>query len=180
MVITTILKKMLISRGFTTSKGRIKMFGKMDWTLFPSRALAIIFQDVGEKLGEKYLYDIGFKAGLDAAKEIIKSSGGKPKGGWITLKIVVALLEFIGYGTPDFVKFEIKEKGHHHIIVHVKNNPITEWGVKMFGKKSIVCNWVMGVYAGHAAYDLDVKNIHVKEVKCIKNGHPYCEWETKW
>ncbi|MCK5023115.1 MAG: hypothetical protein KAS04_03005 [Candidatus Aenigmarchaeota archaeon] len=180
MVITTILKKMLISRGFTTDKGRIKMFGKMDWTLFPSRALAIIFQDVGKKLGKDYLYDIGFKAGSDTGDEIIHATGSKPKGGWITMKLVVSLLEFIGYGTPVFVKSDIEKDGHHHLLVHVSNNPITEWGVKLYGKKSLVCNWVMGVYAGHAECELGAKNVRVKESRCIKDGHPYCEWESKW
>lgn len=180
MVLSMILKKMLIGRGFTTEKGRIKLFGKMDWTLFPSKSLAITFQEIGEKLGKDYLYEIGFKAGTDAAKEVVKATGSKPKGGWITLKILLSLLEFIGYGTPDFVKFDVKKDGHHHMIAHVKNNPITEWGVKLYGKKSLVCNWVMGVYAAHAEYELEAKHVKIKENKCIKDGHPCCIWESRW
>ena len=56
MVMSTILKKMLIGRAFSTEKGRIKLFGKMDWTLYPSRALAMNLQSIGKRLGEKALY----------------------------------------------------------------------------------------------------------------------------
>lgn len=180
MVITTILKKLLISRGFTTDRGRIKMFGKMDWTLFPSKSLAIIFQDVGEKLGKDYLYDIGFRAGYSAAEEILRCTGAKPRAGWISLKIAVSLLDFVGYGTPEFVKFDVKKDGHHHVIIHVRNNAITEWGKFLYGKKSMVCNWVMGVYAAHGEKSLNIKNARLKETKCICKGNPYCEWVTKW
>jgi len=63
MVVATILKKMLISRGFTTDKSRIKMFGKMDWTLYPSTGLAHIMQEIGENMGPKELYKIGYEDG---------------------------------------------------------------------------------------------------------------------
>ena len=31
----------------------------MDWTLFPSRALALNIQAIGEKLGEEFVYELG-------------------------------------------------------------------------------------------------------------------------
>jgi len=98
MVIATILKKMLIGRGFTTEKSRIKMFGKMDWTLYPSRGFAHILQDVGEKLGPEELFRIGYEEGIMNGEEILRASGAKIRGGWISLQVVIALLDFIGYG----------------------------------------------------------------------------------
>ncbi len=74
-----------------------------------------------------------------------------------------------------------KVKGrHHHIIVHVRDNPVIEHGARMFGAKSMVCKWFMGVYAAHGEMELGVGHVRLKENKCIRLGAPYCEWETKW
>ena len=72
MGLAVILKKLLMGRAFTTERGRIKLFGRMNWTLFPSRALALNLQTIGEKLGEDFVYDLGYQAGKDTAREMIK------------------------------------------------------------------------------------------------------------
>lgn len=180
MVVATILKKMLISRGFTTSKSRIKMFGKMDWTLYPSTGLAHIMQEVGEKMGPKELYRIGYEDGLMNGEEILKASGAKIKGGWLSLQIIIALMDFIGYGNIKFVKYDVKKDGHHHIIIHVFNNPIVEHAKEMYGKKSLVCHFVAGLFTGHGEIELGINHGHLKENMCICKGAPYCEFETKW
>lgn len=179
MALAGILKKLLFGRAFETERGRIKLFGKMDWTLFPSRALALNLQTIGEKLGQDFVYKLGYQAGKDAAKEMVKYMGLKPKGGWVTQKAVIAILDFIGFGKPDFVKVNIKN-GHHHIIVHVRDNPVIEHGAKMFVAKSMVCKWFMGVYAAHVEMELGISHVRLKENKCVRLGSPYCEWETKW
>lgn len=180
MVMSEILKKMLIGRAFTNENGRIRMFGKMDWMLYPARAFAVNMQTIGEKFGDEYLYKLGFEAGHDAGEEILAATGTKPRGGWITQKIVISLLDFIGFGKAEFVKADIKPDGHHHVIMHVHQNPVIEQGVKVYGKKSKICNWFMGVYTAHGEVELGVKNARLKENKCIKDGSPYCEWESMW
>ena len=50
------------------------VFRQMDWTLFPSRALALNLQTIGEKLGERFVYEFGYQAGHDAAREMVKYS----------------------------------------------------------------------------------------------------------
>lgn len=180
MVLSPILKKMLIGRAFTNEHGRIRMYGRMDWVMFPARALAMNFQSIAEKNGPEYLRKLGWEAGYDAGIEIMKSTGGKLKGGWISLKITIALLDFIGFGQLEFTKTDLKKDGHHHFIMHVKNNPVIEHGVKLYGKKSMICEWFMGVYAAHAEVELGLKNPKFVETHCIKDGFPQCEWVTKW
>jgi len=179
MALAAILKKLLFGRAFSTERGRIKLFGRMDWTLFPSRALAINLQRIGEKLGEKFVYELGYQAGKDAAKEMIKYMGLKPRSGWATQKTVIALLDFIGFGRLEFVK--VNKKGrHHHIIVHVRDNPVIEHGIKIFGSRSVACKWFMGVYAAHGEMEWGLSHVRLKENKCMRLGAPYCEWETKY
>ena len=104
MGLAWIFKKLLWGNAFAAERGRIKLFGRMDWTLFPSRALALNLQTIGEKLGEDFVYKLGYQAGKDAAKEMVKYMGLKPRGGWVTQKAVIAMLEFIGFGKPEFIK----------------------------------------------------------------------------
>ena len=80
MGLAWILKKLLWGNAFATERGRIKLFGKMDWTLFPSRALALDLQMIGDKLGEDFVYELGYQAGKDAAKQIVHYMGLKPRG----------------------------------------------------------------------------------------------------
>lgn len=180
MVLSPILKKMLIGRAFSNEHGRIKMYGRMDWLMFPARALAMNFQTIGEKSGKEYLRKLGREAGIDANKEILKSSGMKPSGGWTTQKVLIALLDFIGFGQTKFLKTDQDKKGHHHFIFHVTNNPVIEHSVKMYGKKSMACEWFMGVYEAHGERGLGLKNVTLHENHCMKDGFPHCEWETKW
>lgn len=180
MVIADILSKLLLGRAFTTERGRIKLFGQMDWCLIPSKAIAENFQDIAKKMGKNYLYELGYEAGHSAAKEMIKFMGLKKMGGWVTQKAIIALLDFIGFGKVEFIKAEIETSGHHHVIIHVKDNPVIEHAKKMFGSKSMVCYWFMGVYSAHGYMELGIKNAKLKENKCFCKGAPYCEWETKW
>ncbi len=180
MPLANILKKLLVGRAFGTERGRIKLFGQMDWTLYPSRAMAINFQQVAEKNGAEFLYKMGYDAGHSAAEEIIKYMHLKPHGGWATQEAVISLLDFIGFGKTEFVVAKIKPDGHHHIVLHVKDNPVIEHARKLFGKKSMVCNWFMGVYAAHGEMELGVKHPKIIEKKCLCKGSPYCEWESRW
>lgn len=178
MGLAWIFKKLMFGNAFGTERGRIRLFHEMDWTLFPSRALALNLQTVGEKLGEEFVYRLGYEAGKDAAEEMVKYMGLRPRGGWATQKAIIAMLEFIGFGKPEFVRAEINGK-HHHIIVHVRDNPAIEHGARLFGARSMVCKWFMGVYAAHGEMELGVSDVNLKENKCVRLGAPYCEWETK-
>jgi hypothetical protein len=179
-MLSPILKKMLIGRAFSNEKGRITLYGKMDWMMFPARGLAMNFQSIAEKNGPEYLRKLGREAGRDAGIEIIKASGHQLKPGWTTQKIITALLDFIGFGILKFTKTDIGKDGHHHIKMHITHNPVIEHGARLYGKKSMVCEWFMGVYEAHGELELGIKNAKLKENHCLKDGFPQCEWESKW
>ncbi|MBU0898498.1 MAG: hypothetical protein KJ613_01645 [Nanoarchaeota archaeon] len=180
MILSAIFKKFLINRSFSINNGQIKLFGKMFWTLLPAKSLAMTYQKIAEKNGPKFLYDLGYEAGHDAAVEMMKSMQLKLKGGWISLNAVLAMLDFIGFGKVEFTERKIEKDGHHHLKIKVTDNPVIENAKKMFGSKSMVCNWFLGVYSAHANMDLGTKNAHFKENKCFSTRHPHCEWETVW
>jgi hypothetical protein len=178
MAMATILKKLLIGRAFICENGRIKLFGKMDWTFIPSKSLAVAFQDIAETFGKDFLFELGYEAGHDAAIEMIRYMKLAPKGGWTTQRAIIEILEFIGFGKFEIVVNRI-EGEKHHFVLQVKDNPVTEYSLKLYGQKSMICNWFMGVYSAHAEMELGLKNPRFKEIKCVRNGAPFCIWETK-
>lgn len=180
MGLAWVFRKLLFGNAFETRKGRITLFGRMDWTMVPSRALARNLQMIGEKNGEAFLYRLGYKGAKDAAGELINYMGIKPKGGWATQKVVLSLLEFLGYGKPEFLIAKVQKNGRHHLIFHVKDNPVIERAALMYGRKSKVCAWFRGIYAAHGEMELGIRNAKLKENRCICRGDRYCEWETKW
>ncbi len=180
MVLGDIFKKLLIGGAFSVEEGRIKLFGRMYWTLFPSHALALNLQSIGEKLGKKFLYKLGCQAGDDAAEEMLKSMGLLPKHGWMTQNAVIELTDFIGFGKMEFIISKLEKNGKHHFVLHIRHNPVIEYAAQLFKSKSLVCYWFMGVYAAHSEAELGLKNAYFKENKCLCKGAPYCEWETTW
>jgi predicted hydrocarbon binding protein len=175
-----ILKKLLYGRVFDAERGRITLFGRMDWILIPSRALAMNIQMIGEKNGEDFLYKLGYEGGKQGSAELIKYMGLKPRGGWVTQKAIVSLLEFLGYGKPEFVIAKVKKDGHHRVVILVRDNPVIEHAARMYGSKSKVCSWFMGIYAAHGEMELGLRNVQLKENKCLCKGKTHCEWETRW
>ncbi len=95
MGLSWILKKLLAGRVFDAEKGRITLFSRMDWILIPAKALAKNIQMIGEKNGEDFLYKLGYEGTKEGARELIKYMGLKPKGGWVTQKAVLSLLELL-------------------------------------------------------------------------------------
>jgi predicted hydrocarbon binding protein len=180
MALAWILKKLLYGRAFGTERGRIILFGRMDWIMLPSKALAKDIQMIGEKNGEEFLYRIGYEGAKEGAKELIKYMGLKPRAGWATQKAVLSLLDFLGYGRPKFVVAKIEKSGRHHVIFHVRDNPVVEHAARLYGARSKVCSWFMGIYAAHGEMELGLRNVKLKENRCICRGSRYCEWETRW
>ena len=102
-----------------------------------------------------------------------------PKGGWISAKAVMTLLDFVGFGQTKLAKFERKKDGQHHFILRMVNNPVTEHAKNFYGEKSMVCEWFAGVFAAHGEMEFGLKNVKLKENKCICRGDFYCEFEVQ-
>lgn len=180
MVLTGFLKKLLFANAFETERGRIRLFGRMDWILIPARALAMDIQMTGERNGEDFLYKLGYEGAKQAAKDLINCMGLRPRGGWATQKVVLKLLGFVAYGRPEFIRAKIAKDGRHHVVFHVGDNPVVEHARVMYGAKSKVCAWFRGIYAAHGELELGLRNVKLKENACICRGASRCEWESKW
>lgn len=180
------LKKMLIGGAFSTEKSRIRLFGRMDWTLEPSAGMAQLIQLPAEEVqkkfnenGRDFLFKFGYENGkviFDEVCHCLAINDEKKLE-----NIINDILEFIGIGQPKFVISNIKKNGKHHIVIHMLNNPIIENAKKMYGKKSMVCSFFMGLFSVYVERLLKVRKVRLKEKKCIckNNDINYCEWESR-
>lgn len=73
-----IFKKLILGNLFATKRGRIKLFRRIDRTLFPSKALALNLQTIGKKLGEAFVYKLGHQAGPAKEQGQAISSRSRP------------------------------------------------------------------------------------------------------
>jgi hypothetical protein len=187
MALAAPLKKMLIGRTFSTEKSRIKLFGEMDWTLEPSRGMAQLIQEPALEVerrfnekGEDFLFKFGYENGKVITDELLKHLMDEDKK--ITQKTINGLLEFIGIGQLEFISVKTERDGHHHIIVQMLNNPITEHAKKMYKDKSMVCAFFRGMFTAHGEKYFEAKNFHLVEKKCMCKDPKirHCEWESKW
>ena len=187
MALATPLKKMLIGRSFSTEKSRIKLFGKMDWTLEPSAGMSELIQLPAVEYekrrmgkGEEFLFRIGHENGIIIIDEIIKISGSKSIES--SRKILTGLLEFIGLGQFEIMSSEVKSDGHHRIVIKMFNNPIVEHSKRHYKDESMVCSFFMGIYSAFFESLFLARKVRFKEKKCIckDKSFKYCEWESRW
>ena len=180
LMLSNIFKKFLLGRWFAVEDGRIRLFGKMDWSIIHSHVFAMVLQEIGEDIGKEAMFKLGYDQGKEIALEMLKHMGLKIKGGWITQKAIVDVLDFIGFGRPKFVVSKVEKNGRHHVLFHIKDNPVIEHASRLFGNKSLVCSWFMGVYSAHGEFEWGMEKCRFKENRCICRGDHYCEWESKW
>lgn len=187
MALTVTLKKLLIGRAFTTERGRIRTFGKMDWTLEPSAGMAQLIQLPAEEVQKKFkenvedfLFNFGYNNGIIITEEISRSIGTTNKE--VTQKTINDLLEFIGVGQLEFIVSKIEKDGHHHVVIRTMNNPIIEAAKEMYGNKSMVCAFFRGMFSAYGEKQMNMKNVKLEEKTCMckTKGIGYCEWDSKW
>lgn len=185
MTLAEPLKRMLVGGAFSTEKSRIRLFGKMDWTLEPSVGMAQLIQLPAEEVqkrfkenGREFLFKFGYENGkviFDEMRECLGIVDAKRLE-----KVINDMLEFIGIGQIKFIKSELKPNGRHHIVVHMFNNPIIEGAKQLYGKRSVVCNFFVGIFSYYLEMILKSKRLRLKEKKCICKNDEVCEWESKW
>ena len=178
MTLSTILKKMLIGKAFSTERGRIRTFEKIDWVLYPSRGAAQILQEVGTAAGKNFLFDTGRESGASLMTDIMTVVSTDNADIKKSHESLVEFINFLGFGELQFLDFDADGK-RKRIHFRNANNPITEYGVKMYGSKSMACGFFHGLFTGFLEKELSIKNLRLTEIVCMRKGGNYCEWETK-
>ncbi|MBI2449637.1 hypothetical protein HYV49_05060 [Candidatus Pacearchaeota archaeon] len=168
------LKELIVKKAIAIEDNRIKLFHTIDYTLYPGRALAIILQQLGKKGGKKYLFGLGSIMGNDAIDEMEEYLKKVEKFVPDRIKTLQPILEISGFAKFDTIEYKDKD-----IIFKLTKHPVIDFGVKLFGKDSMVCEFYRAVFSAFCRKLLKSKNYELVENKCIRKGDPYCEWSYK-
>lgn len=147
----------------SVQEGHLKILDNIDITSYGSNAWAWTLQTLGEKKDKKYLFELGYLMGLDAAKESLELI--KKKKVFVTQKLtdITNVIEITGFGLVEITK-DKKE-----ITVKVKFNHIINIAKKQYGKESLVCFFYGGVYSAFIEVFKNIK-VKLKEKECICKG----------
>ena len=171
------LKNSIIKKSIKIEDGRAKMFGKIDYIMFPAAAIAELFQKIGKDMGEDYLFDLGYEAGTDGANEMIEKLGLFINSIPANIGIINSMFETLGFGKMN-IKVLHSQQGQ--ILLTLTEHPVIDYAKLKYGKKSRVCAVYRGIFSIHAEKELKVKDCKLIETQCILKGNKFCEWSSNY
>lgn len=177
MSIVNYLKESILKRLVKVEDGRVKMFGKIDYIMFPGVAMAEFLHQIGKDMGEEYLFDLGYKAGLDGANEMIEKLGLFANSIPTNMNIINVMFETLGFGKMN-IKVMHSEEGQ--ILLTLVEHPVIDYAKIKYGNKTRVCAHYRGIFSIHAEKDLKVKNCKLIETQCVLKGDAFCEWSSNY
>ncbi|MEM4625352.1 MAG: 4-vinyl reductase [Candidatus Pacearchaeota archaeon] len=164
--------KEIISKDlFTIKSGRIILFKKIDYTMYPSRAFALNLQKIGEDFGVNFLFNLGYQTGIIHYEELLKVLSKLNKYLPQRLNSILFIMEMTGQGKLKILKSEKDE-----LRVTLANNPSILHSKKMYGHKSKICNFYCGLYSAILSQQMNLTKLKFKEIKCITKGDNVCEF----
>lgn len=167
------LTDLIVRRSLKIEKGYVKMFGKIDYIMFPASSMAEFLQKIGKDFGDEYQFNLGYNAGIDGSKEMIENLGLLSKSLTLNLKIILKMFETLGFGVMDFKIFNVPK---NKLLLHLTKHPVIEYARKNFGKDSHICPHYQGIYSIHADKELKIKKCNLIETQCRCKGAKFCEW----
>lgn len=172
-----LINRLLITKVFSFDEDKILMLNKVPFIMFPAGGMAKFIQKVGEEFGDKYLYQLGYDAGLMVGKEFVEELGWLKMGIAKRMNFIFKMFEVMGFGK---MKILIWDSKNNRLLYRTTHHPTIEKGVKFFGKKEKICKFYMGIEAAHWHNEMGVENCKLKETQCIKNRDKYCEWSYNY
>ncbi|MEM4625351.1 MAG: hypothetical protein QXJ28_01095 [Candidatus Pacearchaeota archaeon] len=183
-IFSDFLRNLIIKKTFIIEDDGINLFKNIKYSALSSKSLAFLFQEIGKAASSSkdnnfktYLYDLGYQAGEDAAKEMKENMLFKNKIFPYRARTLQLFMEMIGFGNCNFIDYNPKEK---RILVHVSNHPVLLYSKELFGNDSMVCNYYLGVYTAHASNELEITGARGIETQCVCKGSPFCEWSFNY
>lgn len=165
--------EMILRKAFRIEGGRVKMLNKIDYVMFPARAMAEMLQQIGKDYGKGFLFDLGYEAGTDAANEFLQHFKLAGKAVPLKLNFLITLLQILGFGRLDVKILNVKT---NQALGHITKHPVIEAAKKLYGGKSIICAHYMGIFSVHAERELSIKECKLIETQCVTKGDQFCEW----
>jgi len=169
------LKKKMMKNLLKIEDGNVKFFGKIDYIMFPAVGMADFLQKINQDMGEDYLFDLGYEAGMSGASEMVEKLGLLNNSVFINKRVILSMFETLGFG-----KIDIKVIKPEQCLITLVDNPVIDVGIKKHGKESRVCAHYRGIFSIHAEKELKVKGCKFSETQCRAHGDKMCEWSYNY
>lgn len=167
----------LLMRTLKIEHGLPILLGKVDFVMFPARAMAKVVQKLSDDLGEDYTYQLGYDAGKIVAKEFVDNLNWIERGLSKRMFALLKMFEVMGFGKMDLKVWDSKNK---RTLVYITNHPVINHAARLFGGKEKVCSFYRGIYSAHSDFEFGLQGCKLIETQCIRNGAPYCEWSYNY
>lgn len=167
----------ILMRTIKIEHGKPVLLNKVDFVMFPARAMAKFVQKIGEDLGDDYIYKLGYDAGMMVGEEFVEKLGWIGLGVARKMGMIFKMFEVMGFGKVDIKVWDTK---NYRLLYRKTNHPVIEHATRLFGKKSKICMFYMGIEAAHWHNEMGVKNCKLSESKCLTKGSPYCEYSYNY
>ena len=171
------LMQKIFLRKIKIQRGKPILLNKIDFVMFPAKAIAKLVQKVGEDLGEDYLYGLGYDAGMVVAKDFVKKFNWLERSLATRLFDIFKMFEVMGFGKSDLKVWDSK---NNRMLAHVSNHPVLIHSVKLFGKNEKACTFYRGIFSAHADNELGIDGCNFIETQCIRHGSKFCEWSHNY
>ena len=175
MGIINYFEKLILKKAMLPQNAGILVFNKFNFNYFFAKPMAILLQKIANDFGEKYLFDLGYKAGDDTREEMYEKMHTDENSAAKNLEIIKTMCEVLGFGKFEIEKM-IPSKGI--LVLRVWHNPVIDESFPLFGKESKVGALHRGIYSVHAEKHVKVKDCSLIETKSITLGDKYNEWST--
>lgn len=170
-MVNNIFEDLIVRGGLVGNNNQLKLFRKIEFSMYPARAFAITLNDIYEKKGLDYLIKLGkimgesaaimFKNEIDKMKSLIKKD-------YQTIKNII---EISGFGKiEEFI--EDKKK----IIIRIKDHSVIAPSKKLFSNKSPACSFYGEIYGAYIRIFKNIKKLKIIHTKCGCNNAEFCEW----
>src|SRR3989338_1375604 len=169
-MVNNIFEDLIVRGGIVGNNNQLRLFRKVDFSMYPARAFAVALHDIYEKKGSDYLKKLGKLMGESAAINF-KNAIGKMK----TLikkdyQTINNLIEISG-----FVKIENYAEDNKKVLIRIKDHNVIEPSKKLYGSNPFICLFYGEIFGAYIRIFRNLKKLKIDHSACVCAGKDFCE-----
>ena len=170
-MVNNIFEYLIVRGGIVGNNNQLRLFRKIDFSMYPARAFAITLHEIKDNKGLDYLKNLGklmgesaataFKNAMDKMKSLIKKD----------YQTINNLIEISGFGKiGEFIEDDKK------FIIRIKDHSVIAPSKKLYGNNSPVCSFYGEIFGAYIRVFKNLKKLKITHTKCGCNNNEFCEW----
>jgi hypothetical protein len=138
----SIFQELIARKIITSQNNRLYFLDTVSMSMYGAKAWAFTYQQIGDKKGRQYLFDLGLLMGSDAAEELKQVLDKKRV--YLTKKLMDLQTIIM---TSGFGKIAISEKKEGLSVQVLENRPM-DYSWEMYRQNALMPELYAGIYTG--------------------------------